>query len=125
MASVLLVEDDEGYRAALRKLITLCFPGTQVVEAEDGATALSITRLISFDAIILDYYLHAMGGGDVARYLRQRVSAGGRKTPIILTSSQPDVELFTRVLGASAFLHKPCKAEQLAALLGPLLKSEG
>ena len=124
MASVLLVEDDEGYRTVLRKLIALCFPGTQVVEAEDGAMALSITRLISFDVIILDYYLHAMGGGDVARFLRQRVSAGGRKTPIILTSSQPDVELFTRVIGASAFLHKPCKAEQLAEVLTPLLNSK-
>jgi putative two-component system response regulator len=116
--SVLVVEDDPGYRAALIKVIESYFPHVQVLYAENGPDALSITRLIQFNVVILDYYLQAMGGSDVARYLRQRP---GLRTPIILTSSQPDVEIFTRALGAVAFLQKPCRADDLVAVLSPLL----
>jgi DNA-binding response OmpR family regulator len=123
--TVLLVEDDSGYRAALGKLLQSCFPGLRVVEAEDGTQALNLTRLVQCDLVILDYYLHAVGGSDVARYLRQRAASGARMPLLVLTSSQPDVEIFTRAVGAAAFLHKPCTAEQMIAVLGPLLERAG
>jgi FixJ family two-component response regulator len=42
--------------------------------------------------------------------------------PIIVMSSHPDVAIFTRTMGATAFLHKPARAEDVIELVGPLLE---
>jgi len=120
--NVLVVEDTQQYRDNFCKLLSSCFPDIRITDVEDGTTALSITRLVHFDLIIIDYYLRALSGGDIVRHLRRRASATGvALPPIIVMSSHPDVAIFTRTMGATAFLNKPARAEDVIALVGPLL----
>lgn len=121
-AHVLVIDDSRLYRETFCNLLRFCFPHAAVSEAEDGSTALSLTRIVSFSVLVLDYHLQSLSGGDIARRLRQRAStAGERVPPIILTSSQPDIAVFTRSIGAVAFMPKPATEESVLALLGPFL----
>lgn len=121
---ILVVEDTQRYRESFCKLLRLCFPTVHIMDAEDGTTALSMTRLIRFDLLIIDYYLRALSGGDVVRHLRQRANATQVPVPpIIVMSTQPDVAIFTRTMGANAFLSKPARAEEVIATVGPFLEA--
>lgn len=122
-AQVLVVEDNRIYRETFCKLLQSCFPAIQVTTVEDGMAALSLTLERAFDLIIIDYQLQTISGGDVVRRLRTRSETTGRPLPpIILMSSQPDIAIFIRSIGVSAFLSKPVLEEDLIATLTPLLE---
>ena len=119
---MLIVDDNPVYRASFCNLLELYAPDIQVVCAADGSAALRLTEQSAFDLIILDYQLPTISGGDVVRQLRARASSTGAKLPpIVLMSSQPDVAVFARALGATAFLNKPALAEDIQAKIVPLL----
>lgn len=121
-ASVLVVEDTRLYREAFCELLAYCFPNVRITAVEDASTALNITRQEDFDIIILDYHLPSITGGDVVRHLRRRAQTTDfRLPPIVLMSTQPDVAVFARSMGAAAFLGKPAMAEDMLAVIGPLL----
>ena len=76
---VILCVDDEP--AVLQPLeIMLKRQGFHVVTARDGNAAIEAFGQIKFDAVILDYSMPGMSGGEVARVLRE----GNKSVPIIL-----------------------------------------
>lgn len=118
---VLVVDDSQRYREGFVNMLRAIFPHVTVSEAEDGSTALSMTRLLQFELVILDYHLTGLSGSDVLRHFRQRAAAGFPVPPIMLMSGDPDVALFTRPAGAVAFLAKPVTEETIRAVIGPHL----
>jgi CheY-like chemotaxis protein len=82
-ATVLIVDDHPGFRAAARRLLEL--EGYVVVgEAEDGMTALARARELRPEVILLDVQLPDIDGFEVA----ERMS-GWEVTPaVVLTSSR-------------------------------------
>ncbi|MGF7148472.1 CheY-like chemotaxis protein/CHASE3 domain sensor protein [Sphingomonas zeicaulis] len=60
MRRVLVVEDDDGVRLSVRKLIAA--PGLEIVEAETGAAGLAQLAESGFDCIVLDLGLPDMDG---------------------------------------------------------------
>lgn len=125
-AHILVVEDNRLYREAFCALLELCFPGVRITSVSDGTAALGLTRHTPFDLIIVDYNLKALNGGDVVRHLRQRSrSTGILLPPIVMMSTQPDVAVFARSLGAASFLSKPVSEEDIFATIGPLLAERG
>jgi CheY-like chemotaxis protein len=120
---ILVVDDSPLYLESFCNLLQSCFPHVTITTAEDATTALSLTRLIAFDLIIIDYQLQSLTGGDVVRHLRRRSKATGiLPPPIILMSSLTDAAVYARTMGAVGFLHKPVFEEELLALVGPLLE---
>jgi CheY-like chemotaxis protein len=120
--NILVVEDTRIYRESFCELLQSCFPQARIRAAEDGTSALSLTRRHQFDLIILDYQLKSITGGDVVRHLRQRASLTGTAMPVIVVmSSQPDISIFARTMGAAAFLGKPVFADDIENTLGPIL----
>jgi len=119
---VILCVDDEP--AILKPMeIMLQRRGFHVVSAKDGSLALQLSRQIKFHAVILDYSLPGISGGEVARLLREENPA----VPIILHTGykeihDPLLEHVTCTLpkGSLAFLvtklndvlHLPQTAEQ-------------
>lgn len=119
---VILCVDDEP--AVLKPMeIMLRRRGFHVVTARDGHAAVELFRQIKFHAVILDYALPGISGGEVARLLR----AENPTIPIILHTGykeihDPLVEHVTCTLpkGSLAFLvtklndvlHLPQTAEQ-------------
>jgi DNA-binding NarL/FixJ family response regulator len=82
-ATVLIVDDHPGFRAAARRLLEL--EGYVVVgEAEDGLTAVDAARALQPDVVLLDVQLPDIDGFEVAERLCGRV--GG--PAVVLTSSR-------------------------------------
>ena len=76
---VILCVDDES--TVLQPLgIMLQRRGFRVLSAKDGPSAIELFRQIKCDAVILDYAMPGMSGGDVAKVLREENST----VPIIL-----------------------------------------
>jgi CheY-like chemotaxis protein len=76
---VILCVDDEP--AVLRPMeIMLQRRGFRVVVANDGASAIELFRHIAFHAVVLDYSMPDLSGGEVARVLREQ----NPQIPIIL-----------------------------------------
>jgi CheY-like chemotaxis protein len=120
----LVVDDHQLYRTTFCALLQLCCPNAQIVEAGDASQALALFPLHSWDAIILDYQLPTLSGGDLARHLRARAQAQGLPLPpLILMSTQPDAATFARAIGARAFLPKPVELTDLQAVLATIRTS--
>ena len=82
-ATVLIVDDHPGFRAAARRLLEL--EGYVVVgEAEDGMTALARARELRPEVMLLDVQLPDINGFEVA----ERLSGDSTMPAVVLTSSR-------------------------------------
>ncbi|MET0284963.1 MAG: sigma-54 dependent transcriptional regulator [Polyangiales bacterium] len=110
--SVLIVDDDRGFRFAMSKALRRF--GFDIEEADSAEAALSpLSRPTPPDAVLLDLRMSGMDGLEL---LRRRISARSRF--VVLTGHgtvQAAVEAMK--LGAFSFLEKPVDAEVLAPLL--------
>ncbi len=102
--NVLVVDDNERYRAQLKRMIGKACPEAQIYEAEDCGEASRYARHIALDLALIDVILNEGDGIQCAR----RVKAIAPQTRIILISAYPDRE-FRRLgleAGAVALLDK-------------------
>src|ERR671914_1143706 len=82
-ATVLIVDDHPGFRAAARRLVEL--EGYVVVgEAADGETAIDAARTLRPDFVLLDVQLPDIDGFEVA----ERLSYEETTPAVVLTSSR-------------------------------------
>jgi CheY-like chemotaxis protein len=79
---VVLCVDDEVVGLRVRKIL-LERAGYQVLTAADGNSGLEIFTSQPIDAVVLDYSMPGMHGGEVARKMRQAKP----KVPILLLSA--------------------------------------
>jgi two-component system response regulator MprA len=115
---VLVVDDDDSVRAAVRRALLLA--GYEVIGAEDGATALRKVPLDGPDAIVLDLGLPDVDGMEVCRRLRR----DGNRTPILMLTARDAVEDRVDGLeaGADDYLVKPYDVRELRARLAAILR---
>jgi len=92
-----------------------------VLEASDGAVALSVLQSHRVDLVITDVHMPNMGGIELTRQLRALPSFG--RTPILLltTESDPGKKAEGRAAGATGWIIKPFGQEQLLAVVAKLL----
>jgi DNA-binding NarL/FixJ family response regulator len=113
--SVLIVDDNEDFRASARAL--LCVEGFDVVgEAGDGESALDVAERLHPEVVLLDVQLPGMDGFEVA----ERLVATRPATRIVLVSSRRRSAYEARLPGApvAGFLGKhELSGAALAALL--------
>ena len=106
----------------MRKMVsfTLQDAGHQVLEAADGVAALALLRNERVDLVISDVNMPNMDGITLTRRLRELNHL--KTTPIILltTESAPEVKAQGRSAGATGWIIKPFKPEQLLALVQKL-----
>ena len=109
-AQLVLCVDDERVGLTVRRLL-LERAGYRVLTAPDGMTGLDLFTREAVNAVVLDYAMPGMHGGEVA----QRMRAAKPKVPILLLSAYvnlPDevtslVDLsMTKGEGAAALLQK-------------------
>ncbi len=120
MPKTIMTVDDA---ATMRKMIvfTLAAAGYQLIEAEDGAAALKQLRERSVDLVITDVNMPNMDGLELTRQLR--TLGHFQKTPILLltTESDPEMKSRGRAAGATGWIVKPFKQEQLLAVVSKVL----
>jgi diguanylate cyclase (GGDEF)-like protein len=115
-ARVLVVEDDDATRGALRALLDDA--GYVCDEAPDGERAVAAMRDSRFDLVVLDLGLPGMSGTDVHRLLRRDPRT--RFLPIVFLTAHSDrqVKLAELEAGAEDFITKPYDADELLARVG-------
>jgi DNA-binding response OmpR family regulator len=118
--TVLLVEDEEPLRLALRDLLER--DGYTVIEASDGVQALDEVDRHAPDAIVLDLNLPRLDGYAVLSHLRARSGTSG--VPVLVLTAKADEDNEVRVFesGANDFITKPFRPRALSARLRALLK---
>lgn len=112
MVSTIMVVDDS---TSVRKMIsfTLENAGYTVVEAENGRDALEKLERVNINMFIVDLNMPEMDGFELTRSIRE--IAEHRFTPVIMltTESQDAKKLEARAAGATGWITKPFKPEQL------------
>src|SRR2546428_10609684 len=117
---VLVVEDDEATRGALRALLGEAGYGGD--EASDGERAVAAMRDARFDLVLLDLGLPGMSGADLRRQLRRDPRT--RFLPIVFLTAHADrqVKLAELEAGAEDFITKPYDADELLARVGAAVR---
>ena len=116
---ILVVDDSETVRQVLQ--MTLANAGFDVVEAEDGVDALSKLSGAQVDMLITDLNMPKMDGLELIKRVREEGSH--RFTPIVMltTESSEEKKLAGREAGASGWIVKPFKPEQLLKVVKMVL----
>ena len=120
MAKTIITIDDA---ATMRKLIayTLKGAGYLVLEAPDGPSALSVLAERPVDLIFSDINMPNMNGVELTRHIRGLPSH--RTTPILIvtTESELHVRNQAKAAGATGWIVKPFKPDQLLGIVRRVL----
>jgi two-component system chemotaxis response regulator CheY len=108
---ILVVDDSALSRRTLRRILETA--GYEVVEADDGMTALEVYFLEKPKLVLLDLVMKGMYGLDVLVKLREM------DPNALVVVASADIQSSTRKLvdeaGALAFINKPFTSEQVNA----------
>lgn len=118
---ILIVDDCPLPRACLRK--SLGARGAQVVEADDGDSALQLVSTQHFDLVITDHFMTNVTGLEFMRTVRRTTPPD--ELPIILLSAATSHSVLAEALasGANDFIHKPFEAVELLARVNNCLRT--
>jgi len=118
MPTVLIADDDRAIRESLARALSLS--DYQVVQANDGAAALSLVASANPDVAVLDVMMPNVDGLTVCRVLRSEKN----RLPILMLTAR--TETADRVAGLDAgaddYLPKPFDLEELLARIRALLR---
>ncbi len=116
MTKTILTIDDS---ASIRQMVamTLSSAGLKVLEAVNGADGYTKATTNAVDAVITDLNMPVMNGLEFLKKFRQ--SPQGKGIPVILltTESDDDLKRQAREAGATGWIVKPFKQEQLVAVI--------
>jgi two-component system KDP operon response regulator KdpE len=108
---ILLVDDEVSIRRALKATLTL--PGVQLVTAARGEEALSLVRMMSFAAVLLDINMPGMSGVETCQQMRR---IAPRLSILMLTVRDGEQDKIDALdAGADDFVTKPFHVGELSA----------
>ncbi len=115
MKKILIIDDDIDFREQAR--IVLEANNYQVLEAEDGATGLSLIKSQNPDFILLDVMMEEV---DAGVKLAENIANLNIKVPVVILSSFANAaaQVFdTSAVPVKAYLQKPLKSDELLAVI--------
>ena len=118
-ASILIVDDHEKVRLALRKLLEVRFSQYQVIEACSGEEAIMLTLSEAPQLIIMDITLPGMSGIEATR----RIRASSSSLPVVMFTIHED-DIYreeAKDAGATAYIAKHAQNTELLPQLSTLL----
>jgi CheY-like chemotaxis protein len=111
--TLLLVEDNEDnriiYSTVLRHL------GYTVVEAEDGAQAISLARSVKPDLILMDISIPEVDGWEATRILRRDPETSAIPIIALTAHALADDRVRATEVGFNAYLAKPIEPRAVVA----------
>jgi CheY-like chemotaxis protein len=112
---VLVVDDDDDLRQLYRLHLELV--GVRVVDAPDGATGLAAARAERPNLIVLDLHMPEIDGWQVLRELRADGQLGDLEVVVLTGTADEATELRAREAGASSYVVKPVRIEDLVSVI--------
>lgn len=120
MAKVILTVDDS---ASIRQMVsfTLKNEGYEVIEAVDGIDALSKLQQTPPDMVLTDLHMPNMDGIELIKNLRANTSFKFIPIIFLTTESQGGKKQEGKAAGATGWIVKPFKPEQLVGVVKKVL----
>jgi two-component system, OmpR family, response regulator RegX3 len=120
MTRILLVEDEESYRAPLAYRLEK--DGFEVAQAETGPQAVELFAQGGADLVLLDLMLPGMDGTEVCRELRRTSDV----PVIMLTAKDDEIDKVVGLeIGADDYVTKPYSYRELLARMRAVLRRRG
>jgi two-component system chemotaxis response regulator CheY len=121
--TILVVDDSNSMRAVIR--IALSRAGYEVIEADDGDTAVKLLDGRRIDFIVSDVNMPIMDGLTFVSHVRE--SAAYRFTPVamITTESSDEIRIEGKRRGVNVWIVKPFKPDVLLSAIALLTCSRG
>ena len=119
---ILLIDDNKVMRDVLRSFLAKQ-PGLEVVaEAENGRTAIKLTRKFRPDVIVMDIIMPDLNGIDATRRIVEEFPG----TKVIALSMHSDRQFVVGMLkaGALGYLLKDCVFEELVLAVRAVLNNQ-
>jgi CheY-like chemotaxis protein/CheY-specific phosphatase CheX len=118
-SKILLVDDSAMIRKALKRFLA-GLGYENVIEADDGTTAVEAVKNESPDFLFMDVVMTKMNGNEALKTIREN----GSNVPIVMLSSVTDKGLVDECQhsGVSGFIFKPIQANNGAEIIKDYLK---
>jgi twitching motility two-component system response regulator PilH len=120
MATILIVEDSQTERQVLRKMLER--GGHLVIAATDGVEGIAMARQNNPELILMDVVMPGQNGFQTTRQLSRDPATQHIPIIIVTTKDQETDRVWAKRQGASDYLVKPVKEEELLPLIDGLLK---
>lgn len=119
MATILVVDDS----ASMKKMVTFTLQsaGHTIIDADNGAAALSLAQRQSADLVLTDVNMPQMNGIELCKKLRELPSY--KFTPVLMltTESSADQKMAGKGAGATGWIVKPFNPDQLLKTVNKVL----
>lgn len=118
-SKILLVDDSAMIRKALKRILSN-LGYDNIIEADDGSSAVSMVESQSPDFMFMDVVMGEMNGDEALKTIR----ANGHEVPVVMLSSVTDQALVNQCeeSGVSGFIFKPIQADNGAEIIKSYLK---
>lgn len=113
--TILTIDDSASVRQMVR--MTLSAAGYKIVEATDGADGYAKAISGRFDAVLTDLNMPVMNGIEFIRKYRTHPSSKGVPVVFLTTESGDGLKQEAKAAGATGWIVKPFKQEQLLAVI--------
>lgn len=120
MATILIVEDSQTERQALRKMLEN--GGHLVIAATDGLEGIAMARQNKPDLILMDVVMPGQNGFQTTRQLSRDPETQQIPIIIVTTKDQETDRVWARRQGASDYLVKPVSEQKLLPTINSLLR---
>jgi DNA-binding NtrC family response regulator len=116
---ILIVDDEEGLREGLGKLLE--DDGYAVLSAENGEQALEILQQSHIDLVLTDMRMPGMDGIELLKKIRERHGDLG----VIILTGYGQIESYIEAMnfGAIEYVSKPFKVNELKFIVNKVLNS--
>ncbi len=116
MSKTILTIDDS---ASIRQMVsmTLMSAGLDVLEAANGAEGYDVATTNTVHAILTDLNMPVLNGIEFIRKYRQHPSSKGIPIILLTTESDEDLKRQAKEAGATGWIVKPFKQDQLLAII--------
>ncbi len=121
MGNILTVDDSPSIRQMIK--VTLTPAGHTVIEAGDGKQGLEKAKSGKLDLVITDLNMPVMNGLDFIRALRSLPGFVGLPIIFLTTESSEATKAEAKKAGATGWITKPFKQEQLLSVVSKLVRS--
>ena len=117
MASILIVDDEQGIRDVLREYLEL--EGYEVDDAADGMEAIRKAKAKDYDLIVMDVMMPKLDGYSAVKEIKK-----DKDVPVIMLSARSEEydKLFGFEIGADDYVTKPFSPKEVVARIGAVLR---